>query len=146
MHTYICLSSWRFLTRGFSWAFCLEGFVRGGFCPSPLLFEYIHYNGMLNITFNFMFHMYEVSFKVGRHMLLDPWAPSSVTNCHTSNPLSSVTYFMDGPLTLFSKLKNCYPRKFLMTFFINDFTTFLRFYPRRKWRANSFPKLFSTQF
>src|SRR6218665_3589783 len=40
--------------------FCLEGFVRGGFCPSSLLSEYIHYNRKLNITFNFRFHMYEI--------------------------------------------------------------------------------------
>ena len=39
--------------------FCLEGFVRGGFCPFPLLSEYICYNKKLNITLNFMFHMYD---------------------------------------------------------------------------------------
>src|SRR6218665_2548828 len=39
--------------------FCLEGFVRGGFCPFPLLSEYICYNRKLNITLNVMFHMYD---------------------------------------------------------------------------------------
>src|SRR6218665_2708106 len=39
--------------------FCLEGFVWGGFCPFPLLSEYICYNTKLNITLNFMFHMYD---------------------------------------------------------------------------------------
>src|SRR6218665_2216346 len=38
--------------------FFLEGFVPGGFCPFPLLSEYICYNRKLNITLNFMFHMY----------------------------------------------------------------------------------------
>src|SRR6218665_4012751 len=42
--------------------FCLEGFVRGGFCPFPLLSEYICYNRKLNITLNFMFHMYDKKF------------------------------------------------------------------------------------
>src|SRR6218665_73824 len=39
--------------------FCLEGFVRGGFCPYPLLSEYICYNRKLKITLNCMFHMYD---------------------------------------------------------------------------------------
>src|SRR6218665_3279097 len=39
--------------------FCMEGFVRGGFCPFPLLSEYICYNRKVNITLNFMFHMYD---------------------------------------------------------------------------------------
>src|SRR6218665_1540633 len=34
--------------RGF--VFSLEGFVRGGFCPFPLLSEYICYDRKLNIT------------------------------------------------------------------------------------------------
>src|SRR6218665_3823989 len=38
---------------------CLEGFVRGGFCPFPLLSKCICYNRKLNITLNFMFHMYD---------------------------------------------------------------------------------------
>src|SRR6218665_2618402 len=40
--------------------FCLEDFGRGGFCPFPLLSEYICYNRKLNITLDFMFHMYDV--------------------------------------------------------------------------------------
>ena len=44
------------LVRGFcQGVFCLEGFVRGGFCPFPLLPEYICYNRKFNITLNFMF-------------------------------------------------------------------------------------------
>src|SRR6218665_2648447 len=39
--------------------FCLEGFVRGGFCPFLLLSEYICYNRKLNITLNVMFDMYD---------------------------------------------------------------------------------------
>src|SRR6218665_860524 len=43
-------------------AFCLGGFFRGGFCPFPLLSEYICYNRKLNITLNFIFHMYDKFF------------------------------------------------------------------------------------
>src|SRR6218665_4040476 len=39
--------------------FCLEGFVRGWFLSVPLLSEYICYIRKLNITLNFMFHMYD---------------------------------------------------------------------------------------
>src|SRR6218665_950232 len=43
-----------FFVRGFCQrVFCLEGFVWGGFCPFPIC-----YNRKLNITLNFMFHMY----------------------------------------------------------------------------------------
>src|SRR6218665_2541843 len=34
------------------------GFCPLGFCPFPLLSQYICYNRKLNITLNFMFHMY----------------------------------------------------------------------------------------
>src|SRR6218665_3494079 len=37
--------------------FCPGGFVRVGFCPFPHLSQYI--NRKLNITLNFMFHMYD---------------------------------------------------------------------------------------
>ena len=58
---------------GFVRGFCLERFVRGGFCPFPLLSEYMSYNRKLK------------NFKVWRHMLL---ILPSVTNYHTfSNPL-----------------------------------------------------------
>src|SRR6218665_123130 len=51
------------LARGFcQGVFCLEGFVQGGFCPFPLLSEYICFNRKLNITLNFMFHMYDKIF------------------------------------------------------------------------------------
>src|SRR6218665_1202818 len=73
-------------------------FVRGGFCPSSLLSEYIRYNRKLNITFHFRFHMYEKSLKVRRHMLFDPSAHLSQTVTPSRTPSSSsVTYCMDGP-------------------------------------------------
>src|SRR6218665_808754 len=74
--------SQRFLSGGFcQGVFCREGFAQGDFCPFPLLSEYICYNRKLNITLNFMFHMYD------KKLLL---TPSSVTNCHTfSDPLPS---------------------------------------------------------
>src|SRR6218665_2055176 len=39
--------------------FLSGGFVRVGFCPFPLLSQYICYNRKLKITLNFMFHMYD---------------------------------------------------------------------------------------
>jgi len=60
MHTCICLYREVCLS---SRGFCLESFGRGGFCPSPLLSEYIRNNRKLNITFNFRFRMYEEKFK-----------------------------------------------------------------------------------
>src|SRR6218665_2082611 len=41
------------------------GFVRVGFCPFPLLSQYICYNRKLNITLNFMFHMFRVTIRPG---------------------------------------------------------------------------------
>src|SRR6218665_3531711 len=76
--------------------FCLEGFVRGGFCPSPLLSEYIHYNRKLNIIFNFRFHMYEIFLKSVTSHALGPPPPCHKLS-HLLRPPSSVTYFMDGP-------------------------------------------------
>jgi len=71
------------LVRGFcQGVLCLEGF-----CPFPLLSEYICYKRKLNITLNFKFHMYDKNLKVWRHMFSTP--PSPVTNCHTfSDPLT----------------------------------------------------------
>src|SRR6218665_958032 len=102
MHTYmflqgVCVSSRGFLFGVCLGVFCLEGFVREWFLSVPFLSEYIHYNRKLNITFNFSFHMYEIFFKVGRHMLLGP-LPLSQTVTPSRTPLSSVTYFMDGPI------------------------------------------------
>src|SRR6218665_1357413 len=39
--------------------FCLEGFVRDGFCPFLLLSQYICYQRKLNNTLNVMFNMYD---------------------------------------------------------------------------------------
>src|SRR6218665_2145138 len=86
--------------RGFcsgvcSGVFCLEGFVRGGFCPFPLLSEYIHYNRKLNITFKFRFHMYESFFKsVMSHALGPPSPRHKLSHLLGPPPPSSVTYFM----------------------------------------------------
>src|SRR6218665_708750 len=64
--------------------FGLEGFIRGGFCPSPLLSEYIHYNIKLNITCNFRFHMYEIFCKsVTSHALGPPPLAQTVTPSRT---------------------------------------------------------------
>src|SRR6218665_2312397 len=76
----------------------VRGFVRVGFCPFPLLSQYICYNRKLNITLNSCFIcMIKICISVTSHAL-DPLPP--VTNCHTfSDPCpSSVTFFMDGPL------------------------------------------------
>jgi len=97
MHTYICLSrevcpsSQRFLSEGFCpGVFWMKGFIRGGFCPFPLLSEYTLYNRKLNITFNFKFHMYE---KFEKGDVTCPWTPPPVTNCHTfSNHLPSLVW------------------------------------------------------
>src|SRR6218665_3373446 len=65
---------------------CSEGFVRVGFCPLPLLSQYICYNRKLNITLNFMFHMYDTNLYKRDFTCSLP--PPPVTNCHTfSDPL-----------------------------------------------------------
>src|SRR6218665_4012967 len=76
----VCLSS-----RGF----CLEGFVGGGFCPSPLLSEYIRYNRKLNIL-SILGFIYTKKFE--KFDVTCSWThPPPVTNCHT---------FSDPPLPL----------------------------------------------
>src|SRR6218665_452803 len=80
--------------------FCPGGFVRVGFCPFPLLSQHICYNRKLNITLNFMFHMYDKN--LYKRDVTWSSSPPPVTNCHTySDPLtlSSVRYFMDGPFS-----------------------------------------------
>ena|SRR6218665_1221493 len=87
-----------FCSGGLSGVF-LSG--RGGFCPSLLLSEYmyIHYNRKLNITFNFRFHMYEIFFKSVTSHALGPLPCHKLSHLLGYPPPSSVTYFMDGPLT-----------------------------------------------
>src|SRR6218665_4078153 len=94
MHTYICLyrevclSSRGSCLGGFVRGFCLEGFVRGGFCPFPLLPEYICCNRKLNITFNYRFHMYEQNLKnVTSHALGPLPLSQTVTPSRTPSPL-----------------------------------------------------------
>src|SRR6218665_2233354 len=84
-----------FVREVLSGVFCLEGFVWGCFCPFSLLLEHICYNRKLNITLNFMCHMYDKLFyklDVTSYLLL----PLSQTITASRSP-SSVTYFMDGP-------------------------------------------------
>ena len=96
-------------------SFCPVGFVWVGFCPFPLLSQYICYNRKLNITLNFMFYMYAKNlykrdvtwqnFIPSRHTtvsssltIIHCW-PTSLCHrlSHLLGPLpSSVTYFMDG--------------------------------------------------
>src|SRR6218665_2960925 len=97
MHTYICLYKEVCLS---SRDFCLEGFVRGGFCPSPLLSEYIRSNRKLNITFNFRFHMYEIFLKCDATCSWTPPPCHKLSHLLGPPPPSSVTYFMDGPYVL----------------------------------------------
>src|SRR6218665_3130469 len=66
--------------------FCPGVFVRVGFCPFPLVSQYICYNRKLNITLNFMFHMYDKN--LYKRDVTCSCPPPSVTNCHTfSDPL-----------------------------------------------------------
>ena len=51
-------SSVQILSQLFAEVF-VRGFCRVSFCPFPLLSQYICYNRKLNITLNFMFHMYD---------------------------------------------------------------------------------------
>src|SRR6218665_1537868 len=85
----LCTNSLSIVRRVFVWGICqgvlcLEGFIRGGFCPFLLLSQYICYKRKLNITLNFMFNMYDKKcISVTSHALDPP-----VTNCHTySDPL-----------------------------------------------------------
>src|SRR6218665_3052651 len=85
-----------------SGVFCLEGFVRCGFCPFPLLSEYICYNRMLNITLNFMFHMYDKEIYKRDVTCARPPSPCRKLSHFLGPPSpSSVTYFMDGPTLIF---------------------------------------------
>src|SRR6218665_1370526 len=85
-----------FVKGSFAWK-VLSG---GGFCPFPLVSEYICYNRKLKITLNFMFQMYDKKiYKCDVTCSLPP----TPTPCHKLSHLlgppnpSSVTYFMDGP-------------------------------------------------
>jgi len=74
-----CTNSLSIVRGGFCLGvFCLEGFVRGAFCPFPLLSEYICYNRKLNITLNIMFHMYDKKI-YKRDVVTSSWPPSL---CH----------------------------------------------------------------
>src|SRR6218665_1447936 len=77
-----------FVRQLLSGVFCLEGFVLGGFCPYPLLSEYICYNRKLNITLNFMFLMYDKKFiSVTSHALYPLPLSQTVTPSRTPSPL-----------------------------------------------------------
>ena len=77
LHKFYLNCSRRFLSGGFVWV---------GFCPFPILSQYIGYNRKLNITLNFMFHMYDKN--LYKHDVTCSWPPPPVTNRHTfSDPL-----------------------------------------------------------
>src|SRR6218665_446579 len=81
-----------------SWRFLSGGFVRVGFCPFPLLSQYICYNRKLNITLNFMFYMYDKNLYKRDVTCSFPPSPCNKLSHLLGPPLpSSVTYFMDGP-------------------------------------------------
>src|SRR6218665_3661310 len=90
--------------RGFVWVFCLEGFVRGGFCPPSLLSEYIHYNRKLNITSNFRSHMYEFFLKCD---VTCSWTPlplsQTVTPSRTPFPLERHVLYGRPLIKIYSK-------------------------------------------
>src|SRR6218665_502927 len=88
--------------RGFcQGVFCLEGFVRGGVCPFPLLSEYICYDKKLNITLNFMFHMYDKKiYKCDVNPLYPPLP--SVTNYHTFSDSLPLDRDVRPPTTSFN--------------------------------------------
>ena len=94
------------MVRGvFVRGFCLEGFVRGSFCPFPFLSEYLRFNRKLNITFNLTFHMHDK--KIKKCDVTCSWTPIPLSQTsHFLGPSgpSSVTYFMDGPFPLFQLL------------------------------------------
>ena len=67
-------------------------FVHSPFCQNTC------YNRKLNITLNFMFHMYDKkSISVTSHALYPHPLSQTVTPSRTPPP-SSVTYFVDGPI------------------------------------------------
>src|SRR6218665_2331393 len=79
--------------------FLSGGFVRVGFCPFLLLSQYICYNRKLNITLDFMFHIYMIKICISMTShALDP-LPLSHLLGPPPTPLS-MTYFMDGPYAL----------------------------------------------
>src|SRR6218665_2417848 len=86
-----------FCSGGLSGVFCLEGFVWGGFCPSPLLSEYTHYNRKLNITFNFRFHMYEFFLKCDVTCSWTPLPLSQTVTPSRTPPPSSVDVLYGRP-------------------------------------------------
>ena len=96
----LCTNSLSIVRGAFSRGFSLEGFVRGDFCLFPFGQNTSDsYKRKLNITLNFRFHIYDK--KIYKCDVTSSRPPSPVTNCHTiSDPLpSSVTYFMDGPIS-----------------------------------------------
>jgi len=62
----------------------------------------ICYNRKLNITLNFMFHMYDKKiYKYDATCSLPPPPCHKLSHLFGSPTPSSETYFMDGPITLF---------------------------------------------
>jgi len=84
-----------------------------GFCPFPLLSEYIYYNRKVNITLNFMFHIYDK--KCYKRDVTCYWTPPlcyKLSHLLGTPSRPSVMYFMDGPLGVLSatqNLRHCKP-------------------------------------
>src|SRR6218665_474776 len=99
-----CTNSLSIVRGGFCPGVLSEGllsgrFCPGSFCPFPLLAEYICYNSKLNITLNFMFHMYDKNmYKCDVTSSIPPSPCHKLSHLLGPSPPSSVTYFMNGPL------------------------------------------------
>src|SRR6218665_3331603 len=87
-----CTNSLAIVRRGLCLGVLSGGLLSGRFCLGwflsvPFLSEYICYNRKLNITLDFMFHMYDTKMYKCDVTCSLPLLPS-VTNCHTfSHPL-----------------------------------------------------------
>src|SRR6218665_2231163 len=97
MHTYICLSSRRFLTERYCPGIFVCRVLSGVVLSVPLLSEYIHYNRRLNITFNFRFNIYEKNSSVMSHDL----GPLSQTVTPSRTPSNLIVFLYGRPLPSF---------------------------------------------
>ena len=71
----------------------------GGFCPFPLLSEYIRYNRKLSIIFNYSFHMYDNKIKRVMSHALDP--PLSQTVIPFLSPLERDLLYGRPPTSMY---------------------------------------------
>src|SRR6218665_809574 len=98
----------RFLSEGL----LSERFCPGGFCPLPLPSEYICYNRKLNITLDFIFHMYDkkIFIRVTSHAFYPLPMSQTVTPSRTPYPLERDVLY-GRPLVLRSP-GQCYVFRF----------------------------------